>query len=580
MKDLKGNPPHRARFLAFAVCASLMSSSATTQQVEIDLDRDTPGIQRSIDGLFDPLVQGAVMVTGSETDTVGRYAVGIRTVGNLGDNVLDCAHTFGNAGDVEDGFLDMPFHCDARSIPNYFRRANLFPLSNVELGPDGHASLFHFDVTFDPEQSEVITLSFIPSTETPSYGVNINGQPFMFGVGSDNPIPTVGATISIIIVEPPDCADSGYYILDTFGGRHRVGSPPTVTGPIYYGREVARDMEGAQVTSGGTKSKKKGLPVDDLAVLDRFGSVQFVSNPTATPAQVFYFPEDATPSCGFAVDVEIANDNQGFWVLTEGGGIYAAGSALRPGENGSQPIDDQLCAVLNVPLTGALRDPSLPDPDPTASLRAVGFIVVQGANPEAPSGFVVLDSMGGHHILDGRGGPIDDDISDSVLNAMGGTSETVYPFFRGLDIARDIELYPNTFQTFSAHGLVIFDGWGGVHPVPVGPNRVSPVDFLRNEGPIYRTAVGLPYLKIGFDDPTTPEQELDFGIDSNSIFRDIEFCRSPIFGGDGVYTLDAFGGVFAFGGTRVSFGADSVAPKFTGGPYFFPALYAQDLEAD
>jgi hypothetical protein len=41
--------------------------------------------------------------------------------------------------------------------------------------------------------------------------------------------------------------------------------------------------------------------------------------------------------------------------------------------------------------------------------------------------------------------------------------------------------------------------------------------------------------------------------------------------------MEGFGGVFAFGSTRDS--ADSPATMFTGSPYFFPNIYAKDLEA-
>ena len=37
----------------------------------------------------------------------------------------------------------------------------------------------------------------------------------------------------------------------------------------------------------------------------------------------------------------------------------------------------------------------------------------------------------------------------------------VWPFFPGLDIARDIELHG------TQQGVVILDGWDGIHPVPV-----------------------------------------------------------------------------------------------------------------
>jgi hypothetical protein len=146
------------------------------------------------------------------------------------------------------------------------------------------------------------------------------------------------------------------------------------------------------------------------------------------------------------------------------------------------------------------------------------------------------------------------------------------PFFEGLDIARDIELHP------TLEGLLVFDGWGGIHPVPVDApdnpvyfanNRVSPTDPT----PIFN--VGLPYIVGGFDNPDTEIDEGDasvYGIDAASIFVDLVFCQE----GDGFYTLDKFGGIFAFGSTRSD--ADLVSPNFQNAPFFFPSQYAVDLE--
>lgn len=373
------------------------------------------------------------------------------------------------------------------------------------------------------------------------------------------PTPTVSPTPTPTF-PAPFCEDLGLYVLDSYGGRHRVGDHVVqITGGLYFGRDVARDME--SVDSGDSTR------VADLAVLDSFGAVQFVRNPEAALSQMFYFPEGSSPECGFAVDVEVSNDSTGLWVLTEAGGIFRAGSAQ--GDGGAQLGGDaaDLCAVLNIPFGGAVpRNSTLPSDD-GARLRAVGFAVVQSGDPADPEGFIILDSQGGHYLFDGDGNSLDDGTAGSILNAG-----TVYPFFRGLDIARDVELHPAGTKTA---GLAIYDGWGGVHPVPVQPTAGSRVAFLRNDPPI--TSVGLPYIQSGFDDPMTEADEGDpetVGIDVASIFRDLEFCAAPT--GDGVYVLDGFGGIFAFGNTRVT--PDSVASRFTGAPYFFPAPLARDLE--
>jgi YVTN family beta-propeller protein len=366
------------------------------------------------------------------------------------------------------------------------------------------------------------------------------------------------------------CQDAGYYILDAFGGRHHVGIPVEIFGSLFYGRDVAVDMERTLSEASGNTGPK----AEELAVLDQFGAVQFVLFPGDAPGQTFYWPEESDPACGNAVDFEMADDDSGFWVLSENGGIFRAGSALPVGEDaqlGSDAAD--LCNTLGIPFGGEVpRDPGLPTND-GASITAEGFAVVQSGDASAPTGFVVLDSQGGHYIFDGSGNASTDATANSILNPS-----TVYPFFQGLEIARDIEL-PVDFDKGATndptHGLVIYDGWGGVHPVPVTPTANSRVAFLRNDG---LTTVGLPYLQVGFNDPSTPEDEsnpAEVGIDVASIFTDIEFCST---GADGVYVLDGFGGVFAFGATRGA--PDDVAPIFpAGGPYFFPNRYARDLEA-
>ncbi len=149
----------------------------------------------------------------------------------------------------------------------------------------------------------------------------------------------------------------------------------------------------------------------------------------------------------------------------------------------------------------------------------------------------------------------------------------VWPFFPGLDIARDCEAHT------SMKGVVILDGWGGIHPVPVD-RPSNPVFFATNRNPqapeMLLSTVGLPYITTGFDDPATPTDEADpalFGSDAVSIFKDFEFCRA---GQQGCYVMDRFGGVFALGASRAA--PDMLQPPFAGAPYFFPSPIAEDLE--
>jgi hypothetical protein len=80
---------------------------------------------------------------------------------------------------------------------------------------------------------------------------------------------------------------------------------------------------------------------------------------------------------------------------------------------------------------------------------------------------------------------------------------------------------------------VVFDGCGGIHPVPVD-DVTNPVFYTRNEDPnnpaMSLTTVGMPYITLGFDDPETPADDESnaalFGIDAFSIFVDFVFSCS------------------------------------------------------
>ncbi|MCA9410470.1 MAG: hypothetical protein KC931_00130 [Candidatus Omnitrophica bacterium] len=584
MKFLEMNKGRLARlsiaFLVAALSVLVMQpqAMAQSQAVQIDLDRNADGIQSALEVTPSggaAAIQGAVVVTGAISDTVGQYAIEVQASNDGGGDAVDCTMTTFADGEITSNLGSEL--CTA----NAFRKSRLFVSPEVQIGDDGVLTVFTFDVSLMIADGESVAFSFTSTATNPQFGITVNSQARTFGGTSSSMIETVGATVSTAggggtptntpttppatFTPAPDCEDTGYYILDSLGGRHDVGTNVVqITGPLYYGRDVARDME--NVTMDPT-----GGPVADLAVLDSYGAVQFVENPGNAPAQMFYFPEGSDPACGYAVDVELTADSQGFWVLTEAGGIFRAGTAFSGGDPqlGNDAAD--LCATLNIPFGGGIpRDPNVGDDDvsPRGMISAVGFVVVEGSDAANPDGFVVLDSQGGHYIFDGAGNTLDDGVTNSILSGS-----TVYPFFPGLDIARDIELHPAKTNTA---GLVIYDGWGGIHPVPVGFDLVNDppltqVAFLRNMEPAQTTTVGLPYIVAGFDNTGSTSGTV---LDVDSIFRDIEFCATT--SGDGVYVMDAYGAVFAFGNTRAD--ANSVAPRFTGGPYFFPDKFARDLE--
>jgi uncharacterized repeat protein (TIGR01451 family) len=375
--------------------------------------------------------------------------------------------------------------------------------------------------------------------------------------------PTATVTSTPTVTNTRPLCEVGLYLLDVFGGRSPVGNPMPITGGLFFGTDIGRDMEVAN-PPGFESSSNGGL---DLCVLDGFAGVHFVQHPVVIP-QDFFFPGDSNLPNGRAIDLEVSGDNLGFWVLTDFGGIYRAGSTKDPVDDPELP-NQVLPTMLgaDVPFPSDLRDPNLPNPG-GATLRAVGFAVIDLQKDGLAEGFLVLDSQGGFHRLNGDGSAVAPgqfgDLPEGDPRRLLDPAIHTTPFFPGLDIARDIELHPDQ------NGVVVFDGWGGIHPVPVDdPN--SSVYFAAG----FDLSVGLPYIVGGFDNPHTEVDESDpevIGADVASIFIDLVFCTD----GFGFYTLDRFGGIFALGSTRPDLG--SVVPPLSGGPYFFPNPFAADIE--
>jgi hypothetical protein len=329
-------------------------------------------------------------------------------------------------------------------------------------------------------------------------------------------------------------------------------------------------MEPARYTIGGADQT-------DLALLDGMGAVHFVLDPDSTIIQDFYFGDQVTnfPQ-GRAVDIEVSMDGRGLWVLTDFGGIYRAGSTLAPGQSArvNGPGTEGFLGY-DTPIARDVRSANSPQTT-GGRLYAVSLIVIDLENDSLADGYIVLDSMGGQYRYDPEGNPFGAGFSEAFPGddprRLLDPDAYVWPFFPGLDIARDMELHP------SKSGVVILDGWGGIHPVPVDDSS-NPVYFANNrqsrEDSAPLSPAGMPYITGGFDNPVTPEDESDpsvMGPDVASIFKDFEFSNCP----DGFYLLDCFGGVFTFGGARAT--PDSAEPRFSGGPYFFPMPFAVDQE--
>lgn len=382
-------------------------------------------------------------------------------------------------------------------------------------------------------------------------------------------MPTATRTLSPMPTATPTntmegFCDSGGYEMTVFGDIIRLGSPPNIAGSLDLHFPVAKDLEKARAKNGA----------DDLVVLTGDGVVSFVQDPWSNINQEFLFSYSSAFPMGRAVDMEMSSTSHGFWVLTDFGGIYRAGDCLPSGEGAAVP------GTLGFPLGydvlfGNMRDPNVANPG-GASLRAVSLVVIETTGDSLAEGYVILDSQGGHYQLNPDGSPVE---AGTYAGAPHGSPLKLldpeayeWPFFAGLDIARDAELHS------SQRGLVVLDGWDGIHPVPVN-DPSNPVFYTRNEDPAHPgmllTTVGMPYIIAGFDNPETVQDEsnpLLFGIDAQSIFVDFEFSAGCP---QGFYTLDKFGGIFAFGDTRAN--SDSLTPNFPS-PWFYPYLYAQAIE--
>ncbi|MCA9439122.1 MAG: hypothetical protein KC978_25275, partial [Candidatus Omnitrophica bacterium] len=127
----------------------------------------------------------------------------------------------------------------------------------------------------------------------------------------ETPTPTVTytptETFTPTQTPTPLPCDSGYYVLDSYGGRHRVGNPALITGSIYFGEDIARDLEKATVQVGEATDL-------DLVVLDGAGAAHFVEYPGSTIPQMFYFGDQLSEfPQGRAVDLVLSADSQGLW---------------------------------------------------------------------------------------------------------------------------------------------------------------------------------------------------------------------------------------------------------------------------
>jgi len=608
----------RLRFLLpfYLTLVAVQSFPAT---VHIDLDRDTPGIQSSLENVpIEPPtmdVLGAVVVTGIPSDLVSANVTQITVTDIIGGGAtIDPGYSSLTNGELPGAIRPVGY-----VSANDFFWTNVFPIAG-SLGDDEILVLFTFNLHIINLDSKAVgdtfLLSFVHSADNPALGITINGANFSYGTGGENPpIATIEASIVIggfsgptrtrtetrtktltptitpsrtITLTPtftrtwtpiptptltykPGTCDSGFFLLLTTGEVERVGNPPFISGGFTFGSDLARDMERAVSNSDGGEQP-------DLLVLDGSGVSHFVENAGDDIPQDFLFPPNPDFPIGRAVDLEVSKSGEGVWVLTDFGGIYRAGDTKDASETAVVQGTDELGFLgYDIPI-GTFRDPRMANPG-GSSLRAVALLVFDTKVPfSRADGYIVVDSLGAHYSLNPDGSIVQSGVS---INApendpirLLDPSRYGWPYFPGLDIARDVELFPGTEE-----GLVVFDGWGGIHPVPFNVQS-NAVFYTRNEDPRRPgqriTTVGMPYITVGFDDPETPQDESDaatYGADVYSIFNDFEFSAGCP--DSGFYTLDRNGVVYAFGSARAH--PDEIFPIWPITDYS-ASQNAQDIE--
>jgi len=144
-------------------------------QVEIDLDRQEPGIQASVVvGSENAFLLGSVILTGlSPEDLVGpSYGIGIRLVG---EGEIDPTQSNLHPGDATGGSSEF------LGLHSFFR-GDVF-INSVSPRSDGTFVLFEFDLAFSCDFGRSLSFEFISTGESASVGVGLNGQTYSIGSG-------------------------------------------------------------------------------------------------------------------------------------------------------------------------------------------------------------------------------------------------------------------------------------------------------------------------------------------------------------------------------------------------------------
>lgn len=495
---------------------ALLAGPVGAQSVSVDLDRNASGIQTTLNADAGSTIQGSIVLDGLSAYRGHTLRVQVVDSSAIEGSIVYTAGDIAGSNNNTVTALGVTFMSSVllQTIPVDW---TTFP-----------ATAFNFDLTLASTATGDVPLHIIyvgdtsvPSNlttnlaiVTPGGSLVLNTENFTLNDGTitiggagptDTPTPTpTGPTPTPEEPTPTPTPtepipETGYIVLDGFGGFHSIGVAPDVTGnDLWYpGIDMVVDAEILPDNSG-------------IIVITNMGFEHVFGLGGSTPSVAvdsYHIPKSAslpiiyqeTPSY---VAVEAKSDSAGYWVLDDMGQIYGVGSALP--EGATQAL-----------LSGVAVDPPLPPYNPNESnfYRPDGTLIPEGENPgwysavdfivvEDGLGVIVADRWGDQHILG--------DASD-----IGMDEDTIHPYF-GWDIVRAIELEPE------GRGYMLLDGFGAVHPVPSlpldGPVREAYNRYVNVEG----------------------SQQPYFGWD---VAESLAYAPD----GDGWVVLDAFGGTHYVG---------------------------------
>lgn len=501
-----------------------LAGSAAAQSISVDLDRNTAGIQSTLNASAGATVQGAIVVDG-----IAAYRGHTVRVQVVDPAKVKGAITYSDADIAGVG-------ASARTITS----AGVTFMSTVKLfttEPDWTTfpvKIVNFDIVLADDFSGSLPLhiiyvgdSTVPSNLQSNLAIVVSGGSLAINTsnftlvdgtvsaGAAEPTATPTPTIEVPTATPtptqpePTATPTAttpppvgaQIVMDGFGGFHPAGNAPDLLNKesFYPGFDIVRDFEilpdnsgvvavdgyGASIVlpfPGGSPKLKGSLQTIDRTILPPF-----------------------TPGLDQYTSLVATADSAGYWVMNESGQIFGVGSGLPAGATQAMLID------LGLDLT--------PDPRDGRN-RAVDFAVVENAS--GVQAIVVLTAYGSQLVPAGDVAAIGLQMANGVVTGDGTYGA---PFF-GWDIARDIDLEPMGW------GYMILDGFGGIHPVG-GARAAYDTAFLNGPRPGMPAEAG-GHVYFGWD----VAEKIDYTSD-----------------GLGLIMLDAFGGVHFDGMVTPAYGA-------------------------